>query len=170
MSSLRGVVKKEMERRNLECNCIRCREVSEKYDPKEKVYLFREDYQASEGKEIFLSFENKKRTKLHSFLRLRIPSQFFKGEKHFIKVLEDCAIIREIQTFGQLVPITERKLAPQHRGLGKKLVREAERIAKKEFNIRKIAVISGVGAREYWRKLSYRLKKTYMVKNFRKPS
>jgi len=164
ISNLREVVKKEMEKKNLKCNCIRCREVREKYNPREKVYLFKENYKASEGKEIFLSFENKKRTKLFSFLRLRIPSQIFKKEKHFIQVLENCAIIREIQTFGQLVPIAERKLAPQHRGLGKNLIKEAEKIAKKEFSLKKIAVISGVGARNYWRKFGYKLRETYMIK------
>jgi len=164
ISNLREVVEKEMEKRNLKCRCIRCREVREKYNLKEKVYLFREDYEASEGKEIFLSFENKKKTKLYSFLRLRIPSQVFKKEKHFIKVLEDSAIIREIQTYGQLIPVAEKKLAPQHRGLGKKLVKEAEKITKKEFNLPKIAAISGIGARGYWRKLGYRLKETYLVK------
>jgi len=64
-----------------------------------------------------------------------------------------------------LVPIAERKLAPQHRGLGKKLVKEAEKIAKREFKLNKIAVISGVGAREYWEKLGYKLKETYMIKS-----
>jgi len=164
ISNLREVVKKEMEKKNLKCNCIRCREVREKYNPREKVYLFREDYEASQGREIFLSFENKKRTKLFSYLRLRIPSQYFKKERHFLKVLDSCAIIREIQTFGRLVPIAERKMAPQHRGLGKKLVKEAEKIAKREFKLNKIAVISGVGVREYWRKLGYKLKETYMIK------
>jgi elongator complex protein 3 len=48
--------------------------------------------------------------------------------------------------------------------LGKKLVKEAEKITKKEFGLNKIAVISGVGARRYWRKLDYKLKDTYMVK------
>ena len=49
------------------CHCIRCREVKESYDPKEKIYLQRENYEASNGKEIFLSFENKERTKLFAF-------------------------------------------------------------------------------------------------------
>jgi len=164
ISNLREVVKKEMENKNLRCHCIRCREVRRKYDPKEKIYLFREDYLASEGKEIFLSFENKNRTKLFSYLRLRIPSQIFEGKRHFLSVLENSALIREIQTFGEMVPISERKVAPQHRGLGKKLIKEAEKIAKNEFNLKKIAAISGVGAREYWRKLGYKLKETYMIK------
>jgi elongator complex protein 3 len=164
ISNLREVVKKEMEKRGLFCHCIRCREVREKYDPKEKVYLFREDYEASGGKEIFLSFENKERTKLFSYLRLRIPSQIFEGKKHFLPVLENSAIIREIQTFGEMVPIEKRKVAPQHRGLGKKLVKEAEKIAKKEFGLKKIAVISGVGVRNYFSQLKYKLKDTYMIK------
>jgi elongator complex protein 3 len=164
ISNLREVVKKEMEKRGFLCRCIRCREVREKYDPKEKIYLFREDYDASGGKEIFLSFENKERTKLFSYLRLRIPSQIFEGKKHFITVLENSAIIREIQTFGETLQISEKKVAPQHRGLGKKLIKEAEKITKNEFNLKKIAVISGVGVREYWRKFGYKLKETYMIK------
>jgi len=78
--------------------------------------------------------------------------------------LENAAIIREIQTFGEVVPIGEKKIAPQHRGLGKKLIKEAEKIVKKEFGLRKIAVISGVGVRDYFKKLGYRLKTTYMTK------
>jgi elongator complex protein 3 len=164
ISNLREVVKREMEKRGISCHCIRCREVREKYDPKEKVYLFREDYDASGGKEIFLSFENKERTKLFSYLRLRIPSQIFERKKHFLPVLENSAIIREIQTLGEMVPLEKREIAPQHKGLGKKLVKEAEKIAKKEFGLKKITVISGVGARNYWRKLGYKLKETYMFR------
>jgi elongator complex protein 3 len=164
ISNLREVVKKEMEKRGLVCRCIRCREVRERYDPREKVYLFREDYEASGGKEIFLSFENKNRTKLFSYLRLRIPSQIFEGKKHFLSVLDNSAIIREIQTLGEMVPIEKKKIAPQHRGLGKKLVKEAEKIAKKGFGLKKIAVISGVGVRDYWRKLGYKLRESYMFK------
>ena len=167
ISNLREVVKKAMERKGLSCHCIRCREIREKYNPKEKVYLFREDYEASGGKEIFLSFENKERTKLYSYLRLRIPSQIFEKKKHFLSVLENSAIIREIHTFGEMVPIGIKKIAPQHQGLGKKIIKEAEKIARKEFRLRKISVISGVGVRNYWRKLGYRLKETYMIKNLK---
>ena len=56
-------------------------------------------------------------------------------------------------------------LSPQHIGLGKKLLQEAERIAQKEFGYKKIAVISGVGVRSYYKKFGYRLKDTYMLKN-----
>ena len=164
ISNLREVVKKEMEKRNLRCKCIRCREIRERYNPKEKIYLFREDYEASGASEIFLSFENKNRTKLYSFLRLRVPKISEEKSLAIFPVLENSAIIREIQTFGEQVPIAQRKLAPQHRGLGKKLIKEAEKISKKEFGLNKIAIISGIGTREYFRKFGYRLKETYMIK------
>jgi len=102
--------------------------------------------------------------KLYALLRLRIPSQFFQKKKHSFKILDNAAIIREVHTYGQMVPVGKKSLSAQHKGLGKKLVKEAEKIAKKEFRFKKIAVISGIGVRNYYRKLGYRLKNTYMVK------
>ncbi len=166
ISNLRQIIHQEMQKEGWRCKCIRCREVRENYDPKEKIYLFREDYWAQEGYEIFLSFENKKRAKLFSLLRLRIPSQYFTREKHFLSVLEEAAIIREVHTYGKLVSLYQKEIAPQHRGLGKKLIKEAEKIAKEEFGLKKIAVIAGVGVRDYFRKLGYKLKNTYMIKIF----
>ncbi|MDO8663575.1 MAG: tRNA uridine(34) 5-carboxymethylaminomethyl modification radical SAM/GNAT enzyme Elp3 [Candidatus Wildermuthbacteria bacterium] len=151
ISNLRQIIKREMQKEGWVCQCIRCREIKEGYNPKEKIFLFRKNYPASGGKEIFLSFENKDKTKLYSLLRLRRTSR-------------GAAIIREIHTYGPLVPISEKRIAPQHRGFGKKLVKTAERIAKKEFNLNKIAVIAATGARDYFRKLGYRLENTYMVK------
>jgi len=132
-----------------------------------KLKTFREDYDASGGKEIFLSFDDKNKKKLYSLLRLRIPSQIFSREKHFIPVLQNAAIIREVHTYGQQFPLNQANLpifSPQHKGLGKKLIKAAEKIAKNEFGLNKIAVISGIGTRGYFRKLGYRLKDTYMAR------
>ncbi|MBZ9572428.1 tRNA uridine(34) 5-carboxymethylaminomethyl modification radical SAM/GNAT enzyme Elp3 [Patescibacteria group bacterium] len=170
ISNLREVVQQKMKEKGESCCCIRCREVRGDYNPKEKFYLFRENYEASEGKEIFLSYENKNREKLLSFLRLRVPSCTLRAsggkpfQKYFLPVLENSAIIREVHTYGRLVPISKRKIAPQHRGLGKKLIKMAEKITKKEFGLNKITVISGVGVRNYWRRLGYKLKNNYMIK------
>lgn len=172
ISNLRQILAQDMKKEIWKCRCIRCREVKGEYNPEEKIYLFRENYPASSGREIFLTFENKKRTKLYSLLRLRINS-------------DGTAIIREIHTYGALVPIAEKKSAlpaslrkallagPQHKGLGKKLIKEAEKIVYTEFNrsarkksaSRRIAVISGIGARDYFRKLGYKLADTYMIKS-----
>lgn len=164
ISNMRQVLAKTSEKQGWRCKCIRCREVKQDYYPKEKLYLFRQDYLASGGKEIFLSYENKNRTRLYSLLRLRISSK-----NQFILVLEDAAIIRELHTYGQLHPIINRGRtpvkSPQHKGLGKKLIKKAEEITKKEFGLKKIAVISGVGVRTYYKKLGYKLENTYMVKS-----
>ncbi len=157
ISNLREIIQKRFKEEGLRCSCIRCREVKEKYNPQEKIYLFRQDYDASEGKEIFLSFENKKKTKLFAYLRLRISS-------NMLPVLKNAAIVRELHTFGQMVPLGKKASVAQHKGLGKKLLKEAEKISSKEYSLNKIVVISGIGARDYFRKQGYRLKDEYMAK------
>lgn len=52
----------------------------------------------------------------------------------------------------------------QHRGIGSRLMREAERLAQERHHLKKFVVIAGVGARGYYAKLGYRLEETYMVK------
>ncbi len=126
--------------------------------------MFRTDYLASDGHEIFLSFEDKNRSKIYSLLRLRIPS----NQKPVFEILKNSAIIREVHTYGQQIKVAKKSNAAQHQGLGKKLINKAERIAKNEFNLKKIAVISGVGVRNYYQKLGYRLKDTYMLKTLKK--
>ena len=153
LPNLRQVLAKKAEQENWKCKCIRCREVKADYSLKARLYLLRHNYNASGGKEIFLSLETKKN--LYSLLRLRITSQ-------------NTAIVREIHTYGQLSPVksdSESFFSPQHKGLGKKLVKEAEKIAQKEFGINKLSVIAAVGVRDYFRKMGYRLKKTYMTKS-----
>jgi elongator complex protein 3 len=134
------------------CQCIRCREVKLDYKINEKIILGRINYDASGGKEIFLQFVSKDKQKLFALLRLRISN--------------GSAMIREVHTYGKMTEIDKHdKKTPQHIGLGKKLVAEAEKIAKYEFGLKKIAVISGVGVRGYYKKLGYRLKDTYMAKD-----
>jgi len=132
-------------------------------DKRADIYLFKEVYSASGGKEIFLSIENYDRTKLFSLLRLRIPSQILENKKHFLPILQDSAIIREIHTYGQQIKIDKTGNAAQHKGLGKYLIEEAENITN-HFGLKKITVIAGVGVRGYFRKLGYNLTNNYMIK------
>ena len=82
----------------------------------------------------------------------------------FPELTHSTAFIRELHVYGDLVPIGDRSTrAEQHKGLGKKLMAVAERIAR-DHDYSKIAVISGVGVRGYYRKLGYRKSGTYMVK------
>lgn len=158
VSNLRQIISPQSK-----CPCIRCREVGADYELNEEIVLNRIDYSASGGKEIFLEYTSPDRKKLFALLRLRIPKD---SQKHFIPVLRDSAIIREVHTYGQLTEVGKKnKKSPQHEGLGKKLIAEAEKIAKQEFRLKKIAVISGIGVRQYYQKLGYRLVDTYMVKS-----
>ncbi|KOB75612.1 Elongator complex protein 3 [Operophtera brumata] len=52
----------------------------------------------------------------------------------------------------------------QHQGFGMLLMEEAERIAREEHGSDKMAVISGVGTRNYYAKIGYHLEGPYMVK------
>jgi elongator complex protein 3 len=161
ISNLRQIIAADMEKEKWRCQCIRCREVKGGYDAYEKIFLFRRDYSASGGKEIFLSFENKDKTKLFSLLRLRISG----ADENTVSPLRNAALIREIHTYGVQTAIGKAAISAQHTGLGKKLISEAERIAKSEFGAKKIAAISGIGARAYWRKNGYKLQNTYMTKS-----
>jgi elongator complex protein 3 len=145
------------------CPCIRCREVGAGYEVKEKIILDRINYDASDGKEIFLQYVSPDKKKLFALLRLRIASN--NNANHFIGALKSSALIREVHTYGKLTKIDAKdSTSPQHIGLGKKLLLEAERIAKEEFSLNKIVVISGVGVRGYYRKNGYKLQDTYLVK------
>ena len=161
ISNLRQIIQQE----KVQCQCIRCREVKADYKAKENIILDRIDYSASDGKEIFLQFVSKDRTKLFALLRLRINNPE-NTKNHFLPILKNSAIIRELHTYGKSTALKKHSAdSPQHLGLGKKLVKEAEKIAKKEFNLNKMAIIAGVGVRGYYaKKLGYELKDEYMIK------
>ena len=152
--ALRSTVRGRMERAGLRCRCVRCREYGHRIRDGWTVgepSLTRLDYETEGGHEVFLSFEDEDET-LFGLLRLRIEA-----EK---------AVVREVHVFGQEVPLGERaEPAAQHRGLGERLLREAERIASAEFGAARLVVLSGVGAREYYRSLGYHPEAAYMVKD-----
>jgi elongator complex protein 3 len=163
-SNLRQIVDEKLRERGEKCRCIRCREIGSeerlgKIAGKLQLSLSRIDYAASGGKEIFLSFEDRKRDLLAAFLRLRIPAKPHRAE------LVSSAIVRELHVYGQEAEIGERNARKmQHQGLGTKLLREAEEITRKEFGLDLLSVLSGAGARGYYRKLGYSLDGPYMAK------
>ncbi len=136
-TNLRQEVEKRMREKGIKCRCIRCREVGfqrTRYgNVPEKVELVRREYDASKGKEIFLSAEDVDKDILMGFIRLRIP------HAPTLPELADSAYVRELHVYGQSVPIGEKmEKSGQHKGWGKQLLQEAERIARDEFGKEKI--------------------------------
>jgi elongator complex protein 3 len=140
-----------LQQQGAKCNCIRCREIRGGKIDEKKVKLVRREYAASGGLEIFLSFEEGE--KLIALTRLRLQA------------VKDFAFVRELHTYGEELGIGGKSESGQHRGFGKKLIAEAEKIAK-QSGYKKLKIISGVGVREYYRKLGYSLdrEKIYMEK------
>jgi elongator complex protein 3 len=157
-TNLRQILQQELVKEGKKCHCIRCREVrGGVYDT--KVELLVNERESLGGKELFLSYEND--GKLFAMLRLRLPD---KNEPMLFPELEGAAIIREVHTYGQVAQIDINDgIKTQHRGLGKRLMIKAEEIAR-ERGYKKMAVISAIGTREYYKKLGYKLEGTYMVK------
>jgi elongator complex protein 3 len=146
-----------MQQKGVECRCIRCREARECKVKSAKLKV--EMYMASGGDEYFISYNSEDGKVLYGFCRLRLAKP---SVPQIIETLYDAAIIRELHVYGELVSVGEKKKV-QHSGLGKKLLLEAERIAKLQ-GFEKIAIISGVGVRGYYRKLGYKSDQTYLVK------
>ncbi|OGZ05340.1 MAG: hypothetical protein A3C93_04835 [Candidatus Lloydbacteria bacterium RIFCSPHIGHO2_02_FULL_54_17] len=191
VSNLRQVMDEDMRKNGWQCKCIRCREVREGEVNADDFTLSRIVYRTKTGTELFLSFECDSRSsdtrsdlknqsqrsdlvsdgkpdplrrrKLVAFTRLRLPDG--KGDGALLPALRGATLIRELHTYGRHIPVGGDGKQSQHVGFGRRLLAEAERIAK-DAGYTKIAVISGIGVRDYYRKLGYHLEGTYMVKCF----
>jgi len=158
MTNMRQLVDKKLEEQGIVCKCIRCREPRGREVDWQSVKLVREEYEANGGKEVFLSFDDTKNDLLLGFCRLRIIPQ-----SHRKEIPAKSAGIRELHVYGQAIALGKEG-SVQHKGLGKKLVAEAERIAKEEFGCAKMTVISGIGVREYYKRLGYQKDGPYVSK------
>jgi elongator complex protein 3 len=162
--NLRQLVIQKLRKQGDSCRCIRCREtgLQRRYPADTDVELKRQEYRASAGQEIFLSYEDKAGDTILGFLRLRKVSTPHRGE------LEGSAVVRELHVYGQAVGVGLRDIGEsyQHRGYGSKLLKEAERIARSELGVKKMVVIAAVGTREYYRKLGYMQDGPYVSKVF----
>jgi len=165
-SNLGELVYKKLNEMDVGCKCIRCREVGHKASVGiipdiENIKLLKEEYDAGEGREIFLSFEDVKKDILIGFLRLRIPSK----KAHRKEINEKTAIVRELHVYGSMIPLGEKETGKwQHMGYGERLLGEAEKIALEVYEKDRINVISGIGARNYYKKFGYFRSGPYMSK------
>lgn len=168
--NLRELALARMGHLGLHCRDVRTREagiqdIHHKVKP-EEIELVRRDYSANGGWESFLAYEDPRQDILVGLLRLRKVSGAAKSRQPELQ--GRCSIVRELHVYGTAVAVSARDATKQqHQGYGTLLMEEAERIAKQEHRSHKLAVISGVGTRHYYRKLGYHLEGHYMVKSLR---
>ena len=160
VTNLRQLLQEKMRQNGECCRCIRCREIREREFCAEEVQLTTREYKTSTGTELFLSYELADETLL-SMLRLSLPHG---GERPLFRALHNAAIVRELHTFGAAVPVGQSAAKQaQHTGYGSLLLQEAERIAKTK-GYRKLAVIAGIGVKDYYRRRGFTDEGTYLVK------
>lgn len=164
--NLGDVVKREAELCGVYCQCIRCCEVkNEAFNADDIVYTTYE-FIASGAKEYFISatVPRKNRPILLGFIRLRISNTLNTGVIR--ELVGNTAMIRELHVYGNVKPVdsTSSTSGAQHMGIGKRLLAYAEKLASAN-NCTKIAIISGIGVRDYYRKRGYELRGTYMMKD-----
>lgn len=188
--NLRQVLLRMMKERGWKCRCIRCREVKAKSDAInliDKAEMVVRKYNASNGLEYFISYESPSRDYIYGFCRLRLTNNAgyttdilpriqrdknnkdhdIENEVNCFPFLNNVALVRELHVYGTMKPVDKKsETNSQHRGFGKKLLKKAEHIARKH-RFKHIAVISGVGVREYYNKLGYKYYKTYMIKKLK---
>ena len=154
---LTDILKKEGGR----CRCIRCLEA--KSTTWDGVYiLVIRKYNASNGEEYFISAENNDNTVLYGFARLRLDD----AKDKIFPELNGAALLRELHCFSTVTYLGQQGNV-QHKGLGTRLMKKAEDIAKTN-GYKKLAVIASVGSRTFYERLGYILDNgvgEYMIKN-----
>jgi elongator complex protein 3 len=138
------------------CRCIRCREIGRLPSlAKSAVQVLK--YEACGGTEHFISAVSD--DSLIGFTRLRFPSTTYRPE------LESAALLRELHVYGSLVPVGKDAVSEewQHRNYGKALLLRAEEIAR-SAGFRRLAIMSGIGVRPYYRRQGYERRGPYMIR------
>ena len=163
-SNLGELVYNKLDKEHINCQCIRCREIGHKKTSKQygldDFELFKENYNACGGVENFLSIEDINEESIAGFLRLRFPSA-----DHFREEITDkTALVRELHVYGNMIKIGNKNpQIGQHTGFGERLLKEAENLAI-DNGKEEIAIISGIGTRNYYRKFGYEKVGPYMKK------
>jgi elongator complex protein 3 len=170
-SNLRQLVQQKLVKHNTRCNCIRCREVGHRKAADNvspdmgKIQISTIRYPASEGTELFISAEDPENNVLIGYLRLRVPS----ANAHRPEITAvPSAIVRELHVYGPLVPVGKHSSkAWQHKGYGSVLLGEAERLARENYDLKKLLVISALGTKQYYMRFGYSRDGVYVSKMLR---
>jgi elongator complex protein 3 len=155
-SNFRQLAQNRLKAQGKRCRCIRCREIGRLPSVVESEIRVLE-YESCGGREHFISAVSD--DSLIGFARLRFPSLVYRPE------LDGAALLRELHVYGSLVPVgmDAEDAEWQHRNYGRVLIAKAEEIAR-GAGFSRLAIMSGIGVRPYYRKLGYERRGPYMVR------
>jgi elongator complex protein 3 len=159
MTNFRQIVEDELAKAGQRSHDIRAREV--RFQAIEAIDLHLDEtwYDGSCTDEVFLQFITENRD-IAGFLRLSLPK-----EPAITDELAGAAMIREVHVYGQSLELGASEAGrAQHLGLGKQLIERAAEIAR-ERGFSKLAVISAIGTREYYRKRGFEDVHLYQVRS-----
>ena len=157
-ANLREVAEDRIRLRSGRLRDIRSREIRDKGCDVEALELIDRVYASSTGEEHFLELQTGD-DRLAGFLRLSLPDG-----RAPLDELESCALLREVHVYGASLALGLRTDGQaQHRGLGRRLVDRALELARTAGYAR-LAVISAVGTREYYRALGFEDGELYQSK------
>jgi len=149
VANLREVAEAALRARGASLREIRAREIRDSAFDVAALLAVTDRYVTSIGEEHFLQFATPD-DRLVGFLRLSLPH----GEAPLAE-LRGRALIREVHVYGDSLGLGRRREGKaQHRGLGRRLIERAARIAS-AAGFRRLAVISAVGTRAYYRDLGF---------------
>lgn len=156
-ANLRELAQDRLREMGTPCRCIRCREI--RRDPLSAAPNPHDlTYDTDATTEHFLSFDTDD-DRLAAFLRLSLPRR---DRPHPLPELAGAAMIREVHVYGPaLNPGDDSRGEAQHSGLGAALIARATALARAGGYAR-LAVISAVGTREYYRRLGFAPDGLYM--------
>lgn len=180
MGNLRQAIRGIMRAEGTRCDCIRCREAGLEWAAEgaqggagglnggADLRIDRADYDASGGREAFISYVDE-RGRIYGFVRLRRPGASASRPE---LAGAQCCIVRELHVYGRSLAVGEEgggagARGIQHSGLGRRLMSEAERVARGELGADRLLVISAVGTRGYYRRLGYERLGPYMSRGLR---
>jgi elongator complex protein 3 len=177
-SNMRQDADREMHKRGLRCECLRCREVRGSSVNANELRLDVMKYETRFGMENFISFVTRD-DKVAGFLRLSLPDltpnpspndkeherNLVRGARLGLPEIENAAMIREVHVYGPSLGLgDESEGEAQHVGVGLNLINAAQELAA-SAGFKKLAVISAIGTRPYYRKRGFEIDGLYMTRN-----
>ena len=161
VTNFRQLVERELTRQGKHSRDIRAREIGRRPVQAGDLQLDCQRYRSSIGEELFLQFITAERA-IAGFLRLSLPHAH---QAPLLGELRGCAMIREVHVYGLALGIGAADAGrAQHAGLGKRLIDAATQLAAAQ-GFQRLAVISAVGTRAYYRRRGFVDGELYQIRD-----